>query len=45
LENRLKARFSYQIQGTHDNLVKAGGRYSRMWEQYTGAVNWTLAKA
>ena len=27
-------------EGTHDALVKAGGRYSRMWEQYTGAMNW-----
>jgi ATP-binding cassette subfamily B protein len=31
-------------EGTHDTLVKAGGRYSRMWEQYSGAINWTLAK-
>jgi ATP-binding cassette subfamily B protein len=30
-------------EGTHDMLVKAAGRYSRMWEQYTGAMNWTLA--
>jgi ATP-binding cassette subfamily B protein len=29
-------------EGTHDTLVKAGGRYSRMWEQYTGAMNWSL---
>ncbi|MDR2670661.1 MAG: ABC transporter ATP-binding protein/permease [Oscillospiraceae bacterium] len=30
-------------EGTHDSLVKANGRYSRMWEQYTGAMDWTLA--
>jgi ATP-binding cassette subfamily B protein len=31
-------------EGTHDTLVKAGGRYSRMWERYTGALNWSLGK-
>jgi ATP-binding cassette subfamily B protein len=31
-------------EGVHDTLVQAGGRYSRMWEQYTGAMNWALAK-
>ncbi|MDR2615060.1 MAG: ABC transporter ATP-binding protein/permease [Oscillospiraceae bacterium] len=31
-------------EGTHDALVSAGGRYSRMWEQYTGAMDWTLTK-
>ncbi|MDR2746215.1 MAG: ABC transporter ATP-binding protein/permease [Treponema sp.] len=31
-------------EGTHDTLVKSGGRYSRMWEHYTGAMNWTLAR-
>ncbi|MDR1618572.1 MAG: ABC transporter ATP-binding protein/permease [Treponema sp.] len=30
-------------EGTHDTLVQAAGRYSRMWEQYTGAMKWTLA--
>jgi ATP-binding cassette subfamily B protein len=30
-------------EGPHNALVKAGGRYSRMWEQYTGAMKWTLA--
>ncbi|MDR0404002.1 MAG: ABC transporter ATP-binding protein/permease [Treponema sp.] len=29
-------------QGRHDDLVSAGGRYSRMWEQYTGAMRWKL---
>jgi ATP-binding cassette subfamily B protein len=29
-------------EGKHDALVKAGGRYSRMWEQYTGAMNWGI---
>jgi ATP-binding cassette subfamily B protein len=32
-------------EGTHEALVKAGGRYCRMWEQYTGAMNWSLTKA
>ncbi|MDR1997813.1 MAG: ABC transporter ATP-binding protein/permease [Candidatus Margulisbacteria bacterium] len=30
-------------QGTHDQLAAAQGCYSRMWAQYTGALNWTLA--
>jgi ATP-binding cassette subfamily B protein len=30
-------------EGTHDTLVKAAGRYSQMWERYTGAMRWTLA--
>jgi ATP-binding cassette subfamily B protein len=30
-------------EGTHDTLAKAHGRYSRMWELYTGAMKWTLA--
>jgi ATP-binding cassette subfamily B protein len=29
-------------EGIHDTLVQAGGRYSRMWEQYTGAMNWGI---
>jgi ATP-binding cassette subfamily B protein len=29
-------------EGIHDTLVKSGGRYSRMWERYTGAVNWAI---
>jgi ATP-binding cassette subfamily B protein len=29
-------------EGVHDTLVQAGGRYSRMWEQYTGAMKWLL---
>jgi ATP-binding cassette subfamily B protein len=32
-------------EGTHDALVKARGRYSRMWEHYTGAMNWGIAGA
>ncbi|MDR2743321.1 MAG: ABC transporter ATP-binding protein/permease [Treponema sp.] len=31
-------------QGRHDSLVNAGGRYSRMWEQYTGAMRWKLTQ-
>jgi ATP-binding cassette subfamily B protein len=30
-------------EGRHDDLVKAAGRYSRMWEHYTGALNWSFA--
>ncbi len=29
-------------QGTHDELVKAGGLYSRMWEDYNQAVQWKI---
>jgi ATP-binding cassette subfamily B protein len=29
--------------GSHDALVAAGGRYSRMWERYSGALDWTVA--
>jgi ATP-binding cassette subfamily B protein len=31
-------------QGVHDTLVSANGRYSRMWAQYSGAMNWRIAK-
>jgi ATP-binding cassette subfamily B protein len=31
-------------QGTHEGLVNAGGRYSRMWKQYNSALNWTIAR-
>ncbi|WNY26225.1 ABC transporter ATP-binding protein [Methanolapillus millepedarum] len=30
-------------EGVHETLVKAGGRYSRMWGQYTRSLRWTLA--
>ena len=29
-------------QGTHEELVKAGGLYSRMWEDYNQAVQWKI---
>ncbi|MDR1089164.1 MAG: ABC transporter ATP-binding protein/permease [Coriobacteriales bacterium] len=32
-------------EGTHDALVEADGRYRRMWEQYIGAMDWTLSGA
>jgi ATP-binding cassette subfamily B protein len=32
-------------EGRHDILVNTGGRYSRMWEHYTGALDWTLESA
>ena len=31
-------------EGRHDELVSAGGRYSRMWTQYNGAANWAIKK-
>ncbi|MDR1343075.1 MAG: ABC transporter ATP-binding protein/permease [Prevotellaceae bacterium] len=31
-------------EGQHSNLIHANGRYSRLWQQYTGAMSWTLAK-
>ncbi|MDR1223122.1 MAG: ABC transporter ATP-binding protein/permease [Tannerella sp.] len=31
-------------EGRHDDLIRSGGRYNRLWEQYTSAMNWTLAK-
>jgi len=30
--------------GSHDELIAAKGRYHDMWEQYTQAVSWSLAK-
>jgi ATP-binding cassette subfamily B protein len=30
-------------EGRHDTLASAGGRYSRMWQHYTGALEWSLA--
>ena len=32
-------------EGTHEELQNAGGKYSRMWERYSGAMNWSLAKS
>ena len=32
-------------QGRHDELVSAGGRYSRMWAQYTASMSWSLSTA
>lgn len=29
--------------GTHDELVKAGGLYARMWEDYHQAVKWRIS--
>jgi ATP-binding cassette subfamily B protein len=31
-------------QGRHDELVRANGRYARMWEQYASAMDWTIGK-
>lgn len=30
-------------QGTHESLVHAGGRYSRMWLHFTSAMDWAIA--
>jgi ABC-type multidrug transport system, ATPase and permease components len=30
--------------GSHDELIAAKGRYHDMWERYTQAVSWSLAK-
>ena len=30
--------------GKHDDLIEAGGRYSKMWEQYSAALDWRLGK-
>ncbi|MDR0434752.1 MAG: ABC transporter ATP-binding protein/permease [Gracilibacteraceae bacterium] len=30
-------------QGVHEELLKAEGRYSRMWAQYNRAMNWSIA--
>ena len=29
--------------GTHDELVKAGGLYTRMWKEYNQAVQWRIS--
>ena len=31
-------------QGKHDALVKSGGRYSHMWEQYTASMSWSMTE-
>jgi ABC-type multidrug transport system fused ATPase/permease subunit len=30
-------------EGGHDALVASGGRYRRMWERYSSALDWTVA--
>ena len=30
-------------QGTHDELIKSGGLYARMWEDYQKAVQWKIS--
>ena len=32
-------------QGTHEELVKSGGLYARMWADYNQAVQWKIAAA
>jgi ATP-binding cassette subfamily B protein len=31
-------------EGRHDELANAHGRYSRMWRQYTGTLNWRIGE-
>jgi ATP-binding cassette subfamily B protein len=31
-------------QGAHDELLAADGRYRRMWEQYSKALDWTIVR-
>ena len=31
-------------QGSHEELIQAGGLYSRMWEDYRQAADWRLEK-
>jgi ATP-binding cassette subfamily B protein len=31
-------------EGTHDALVRAGGRYGDMWKQYCRATDWAISK-
>ena len=30
-------------QGTHEELIRAGGRYSGMWDHYVSALDWDIA--
>lgn len=32
-------------QGTHDELVQAGGLYARMWADYERSVSWRISSA
>jgi ATP-binding cassette subfamily B protein len=32
-------------EGKHSELASSKGKYSRMWQQYTGSLNWSLGKA
>jgi ATP-binding cassette subfamily B protein len=31
-------------EGVHDDLARAGGRYSRLWERYAATLDWKLAR-
>ena len=30
-------------EGKHDDLVAAGGRYAKMWNHYTEAIDWKIS--
>lgn len=29
--------------GTHDELLKMGGKYAQMWSSYTESINWKIS--
>jgi len=29
--------------GTHDELLKKGGKYAQMWSSYTESINWKIS--
>ena len=31
-------------EGIHETLISTGGRYAKMWEQYTSAMSWKLSR-
>lgn len=31
-------------QGTHDELVRAGGKYSEMWKMYASSLDWKMSR-
>ena len=31
------------VSGTHDELLKMGGKYAQMWSSYTESINWKIS--